>query len=149
MPGETSVNVSDISFIGDEEDEESSDEEDGGKHEDEDMDMDVDVEGGAVSPKNGRKKGKGRGRGRPPKASTIAAKAAQAAAAAKAAKEAKKKTTTKIGEVQLKLNKFMVKEQPEQSGEWSVYLPVGANVIEVGETGGMIWKVYAERLGDA
>lgn len=138
MPDETTVYVSNISFIGDEEDEESSDEED------DDMDMDVDIEGGSVSPKNGRKKGKGRGRGRPPKAATVAAKAA----AAKAAKEAKKKTITKIGEIQLKLNKFAVKEQPEQTGEWSVYLPVGSNVIEVGEAGGMIWKVYAERLGD-
>ncbi|KAH9486301.1 Protein polybromo-1 [Psilocybe cubensis] len=138
MPGETTVYVSNIMFMGDEEDEESSEEEE------DDIDMDVDVESGSVSPKNGRKKGKGRGRGRPPKATTMAAKAA----ATKAAKDAKKKTVTKIGEVQLKLNKFAVKEQPDQTGEWSVYLPVGSNVIEVGETGGMVWKVYAERLGD-
>ncbi|KAF4612236.1 hypothetical protein D9613_004216 [Agrocybe pediades] len=147
LPGETSVYLSNVCFLGDEEEEEHSSEEE----EEEDMDMDVDVEAADVSPSksaNGRRKGKGRGRGRPPKAAVLAAKAAQAAAAAKAAK-IKKKAATKVGEVQLKLNKFQVKEQPEKPGEWSVYLPVGSNVIEIGEVGGMVWKIYAERLGDA
>lgn len=146
-PGETSVYVTNISFLGDEDDDDQSSEE-----EEEDMDMDIDVEAGDVSPSksaNGRKKGKGRGRGRPPKAATLAAKAAQAAAAAKATKLSKKKAAVKVGEVQLKLNKFLVKEQADKPGEWSVYLPVGSNIIEVGEVGGMIWKVYAERLSDA
>jgi chromatin structure-remodeling complex subunit RSC4 len=145
-PGETSILVSNVSYLGDEEEEESSaDEGDGEKHEeDDDMDVDVDVD---VSPpsKNGRRRNKPRGRGRPPKAATIAAKAA---AAAKAAKAEKKKAISKVGEIQLKLNNFVVKEQPEEHGEWSVQLPAGPNIIEVGEVGGMVWKVYAERLGD-
>ncbi|KAF8910096.1 Bromodomain-containing protein [Gymnopilus junonius] len=150
MPGETTVLVNDISFMGDEEDEESSDEEehDGEKQEDEDaMDVDVDVETTEnPSPtKSGRKKGRGRGRGRTAKVT----RAAQAAQAMKAAKAAKKKAVTKIGEIHLKLNKIAVKELPEKPGEWNVYLPVGANTIEVGESGGMSWKIYAERLADA
>ncbi|KAJ3511349.1 hypothetical protein NLJ89_g4141 [Agrocybe chaxingu] len=150
VPGETSVLVSDVTYMQDDEDD-SSDEEDADadKHEKDEDDMDVDVEKETPSPpRNGKKKGKARARGRPPKASTVAAKAAQAAAAAKAEKAAKKKAVAKLGEIQLKLNTFVVKEQPEKPGEWSVYLPVGSNVIEVGEIGGMIWKVYAERLGD-
>ncbi|KAF8971682.1 Bromodomain-containing protein [Flammula alnicola] len=150
-PGETSVIISNITFMGDEDDDSSADEEDAEKQEEEDdADMDVDIESGAPSsPKNGRKKGKGRGRGRPPKAATIAAKVAQAAAVAKAAKVVKRKPANKIGEVQLKLNNFAVKDQPDTPGEWNVYMPIGSNIIEVGEVGGMIWKVYAERLGDA
>jgi len=93
--------------------------------------------------KHGRRRNKPRGRGRPLKAATIAAKAA---AAAKAARE-KKKAASKVGEIQLKLNNLVVKEQPEEHGEWNVQLPAGPNVIEVGEVGGMVWKVYAERLG--
>ena len=145
-PGETSILVSNVSYLGDEEEEESSaDEGDGEKHEDDDdMDVDVDMD---VSPpsKNGRRRNKPRGRGRPPKAATLAAKAA---AAAKAAKAEKKKAVSKVGEIQLKLNNFVVKEQAEEHGEWSVQLPAGPNIIEVGEVGGMVWKVYAERLGD-
>ncbi|PPQ73377.1 hypothetical protein CVT26_015480 [Gymnopilus dilepis] len=150
MPGEANVLVSEVSFMGEEEDEESSDEEehDAEKHEDEDaMDVDVDVESTeTASPtKNGRRKGKAKGRARP----TRNTRSAQAAQALKAAQAAKKKAVTKIGDVHLKLNKFAVKEQPEKPGEWNVYFPVGSNVIEVGESGGMTWKVYVERMAEA
>jgi len=143
VAGETSVLVNEVTYM-EEEDDEASDEEDmDAEKDDEDEDMDVDGE-----VKNGRKKMKTRGRGRPPKAATMAAKAAQAAAAVKAAKAAKKQAVAKLGEVQLKLNNCVVKEEAEKTGEWSIYLPVGSNVIEIGEVGGMIWKVYAERLAD-
>jgi hypothetical protein len=75
----------------------------------------------------------------------LAAKAAQAAAASKAAKAVKKKAQ-KVGEIQLKLNNNVVNEQPEKPGEWSVHVVSGTNVIEIGEVGGMVWKLYAERL---
>ncbi|KJA28510.1 hypothetical protein HYPSUDRAFT_128999 [Hypholoma sublateritium FD-334 SS-4] len=103
VPGESSIILSNITFLGDNEDEASSAEEDEAEK-DEEYDMDVDAEPGSASPsKNGRKKGKGRGRGRPPKASTLASKAA----AIKVTKTAKKKPTSKVGEIQLKLNNFI------------------------------------------
>ncbi|PPR01936.1 hypothetical protein CVT24_001275 [Panaeolus cyanescens] len=137
--GETTFIISDVSFMGEEEDESSD--------EDDDDDMDVDIETPQTSPKaNGRKKGKRRGR--PPKAVALAAKAQQAAAAARAAKAQKKKEASKIGEVQLKLNGVLVSEQTDNPGEWNVNLPVGSNTIEIGERGGMIWKIYAVRPAD-
>jgi len=135
VPGETSLLVNEVAYM-----EEGDDE----RSEDEHMDVDKDdndsmnVDSG-TSPS--RRKGKAKGRGRPPKA----AKAAQVATAAKPVK----KTTRKLGEVQLKLNNFVVGEQPEKPGEWNVYLVSGTNVIEIGEAGGMIWKLYAERIVEA
>lgn len=144
--GESSIIISNILYLGDDDEEESSaDENEAEKNED---DMDVDVESGSVSPKSNRRKGKGRGRGRPPKAGSLAAAKAAQAAATKASKASKKKPT-KVSEIQLKLNNFVVKEQSDTPGEWNIHLPVGSSTIEVGEVGGMIWKVYAERLADA
>ena len=145
MPGETTILLSNVSFLGDEEDESSGDEEaDVEKHEEEEeADMDVDVEADPPLPvKNGRKKGKGRGRGRPAKISTVTTRQA----AAKTMKQPKK-TPPKIGEVQVKLNGSLVKEQAEQAGQWSISVSVGSSVVEVGEVGGMLWKVYLQRIG--
>lgn len=145
MPGETSVLLSNVSFLGDEEDESSGDEEaDVEKHEEEEeVDMEVDIEADAPSPaKNGRRKGKGRGRGKPAKISTVTTRQA----AAKTMKQSKK-TPPKIGEVQVKLNGSLVKEQTEEAGQWSISVSVGSNVVEVGEVGGMLWKVYVDRMG--
>lgn len=146
VPGESSIILSNITFLGDNEDEASSAEEDD-VEKDEEYDMDVDAEPGSASPSKNvsRKKGKGRGRGRPPKASTLAAKAA----ATKVTKATKKKPTSKLGEIQLKLNNFVVKEQPDTEGEWNIYLPIGTSTIEVGEIGGMLWKIYTERLAES
>ena len=144
MPGETTIVLSNVLFLGDEEDESSGDEEaDVEKHEEEeDADMDVDIEADAPLPvKNGRKKGKGRGRGRPAKVSTITTRQATA----KTMKQ--KKTPPKIGEVQVKLNGSLVKAQPEQAGQWSISVSVGSSVVEMGEVGGMLWKVYLQRIG--
>ncbi|KAF6766736.1 RSC complex protein [Ephemerocybe angulata] len=125
LPGETRIIVSDVVFqtSHDEDDDESSDE-DEGDEEDYDEDMAVDT-----SPRNGKKKGKGRKRDRLP-----------------TAKSAKKKSS-KPGEVQLKVNGLVIREQAEQAGEWDIHLPMGSNTLEVGEVGGLIWKVYAERVG--
>jgi hypothetical protein len=145
VPGESSLLVSDVTYMEEEEEESSGDEHPDAEKEEDDDSMDVDHE---VSPsKETRKKGKARGRGRPPKA-MLAAKA-QAAATVKAAKSAKKKVSQKPEDIQLKLNNFIVTEQPEKPGEWNVCLVTGSNVIEIGEAGGMIWKLYAERIVDA
>jgi hypothetical protein len=144
MPGETTIVLSNVSFLGEEEDESSGDEAEVEKHEEEEeADMDVDVEAEPTLPvKNGRKKGKGRGRGRPAKVSTVTTRQA----AAKTMKQPKK-TPPKIGEVQVKLNGSLVKEQAEQAGQWSINISVGSSVVEVGEVGGMLWKVYLQKIG--
>ncbi|THH27664.1 hypothetical protein EUX98_g6524 [Antrodiella citrinella] len=49
------------------------------------------------------------------------------------------------GELQLKLN-GMVVPYAGRKGEWDVKLPGGYNVLEIGETGGMVWRVYLERV---
>jgi len=130
-PGERALRVADVTYMGDEEDDSSDDSEE----EEEDSEEEESEDSTA---KNGKKKGKGKGRGRG-KAVTAAAKARQAARAAK--KEARK-----IGEVQVKLNGCLVAHQADLSGQWTVDLQAGPNLLEVGEKGGLIWKVYAERL---
>jgi hypothetical protein len=130
-PGERTLSVSDVTYMGDD-DEDSSEEE---EEEEEDSDEE---ESDDAPAKNGKKRGKGKGRSRGKgKAATAAAKALQAARAAK--KEARK-----IGEVQVRLNGLIV--GANHPGQWVVDLQAGVNVLEVGEKGGLIWKVYAERL---
>jgi len=141
VPGESSLLVNDVTYMEEEEEESSEDEDMDAEKEEDDDSMDVDHD---VSPS--KKKGKAKGRGRPPKA-VLAAKAQ--AAAVKAAKTAKKKASRKPEDIQLKLNNFVVSEQPEKPGEWNVCLVTGSNVIEIGEAGGMIWKLHAERVADA
>ncbi|KAJ7170159.1 RSC complex protein [Mycena filopes] len=131
-PGERALSVADVTYMGDEEEESSeeseSEEEESGEEEESDPDGPA---------KNGKKKVKGKARSRKARAPTAAMRALQAARAAK--REARK-----IGEVQVKLNGFLV--TPQDPGQWLVELQVGANLLEVGETGGLIWSVYAERV---
>lgn len=136
LPGETGLHVSDVAFLEnhDEEDEEESSE---GEEDDED-----DYEDGTAmdtSPRSGKKKTKGRKRGRPTRASMRQANTAKSS----------KKRSSKPEELQLKINGQVVKEKGEQPGEWDVHVQLGYNTLEVGEVGGMIWKVYAERVGTA
>jgi hypothetical protein len=48
--------------------------------------------------------------------------------------------------VKILLNGSVVEEKDHCEGEWDAELRVGLNVLEVGEVGGMIWKVYMERV---
>jgi len=129
--GEHGLRVWNITYMGDDADESSAGEEEEEEEDEEDMDVDMPAS-------NGKKKGKGRRRGRgKAKANLKALKAARAA----------KKAPPKLGEIQVKLNGMVVAEKEDHSGEWTVDLPVGINFLEVGEKGGLIWKVYAERLG--
>lgn len=123
VPGETGVVVADVSFLGDPEEESSGDED--GDHDENEDEMEVDV-----PVKNGRKKGKGKGKARVTRSSKASPSKVKAV----------KKKVEKVGEVQLKVNGLVVKEQPEQPGEWNVHLPLGSNTLEVGEVGGLIWK---------
>lgn len=50
-------------------------------------------------------------------------------------------------QLQIKLNGGLVQPLPEKRREWEVRLPVGYNVLEIGEKGGMVWRVYLERVG--
>ncbi|KAG6865756.1 hypothetical protein C0991_011953 [Blastosporella zonata] len=126
-PGETEVHIGQVTFLGDEEDESSGDEE-----QEEEQDDVEDVETQAT---NGRKKGKGRGRGRP-KGSKAKGKAVVTL----------KKKKQKLGPVQVKLNGVVVKEQDGESGQWIVSPASGLSTIEIGESGGLIWKVYVQRM---
>jgi hypothetical protein len=135
LPGETRLVVSDVIFLNahqDDDEEESSNDE-----EEEDDDYDEDMAVDTTPTRNGRKKGKGRRRGRPTRASARQANNTKAL----------KKKPSKPGEVQLKVNGIVIKEQSDQHGEWDVQLPLGASTLEVGEVGGLIWKIYADRMG--
>ncbi|KAJ3763401.1 Bromodomain-containing protein [Lentinula raphanica] len=126
---EKSVCVQEIIFMA--EAGESSGEEDDG--EDDTAEMDVD---GAPEPEPVKKR-----RGRPPKVVK-----APPASKPKTA-PVKKKKQKKRSEVVVKVNGATVKEDEERSGKWKVELTVGRNVLEIGEQGGLIWTVYAERVG--
>jgi chromatin structure-remodeling complex subunit RSC4 len=137
--GETGLQVSQIRFLRDEEGESSSEEEEPDvepkleEEEEEEEAMDT-----SVPVKNGKKKGKGRGRGRP--------KGTTKAAIIKARAVTPKKQAKKQGPLELKLNGVLVKGQEDQEGSWMVDLCVGSNVVEVGETSGLVWKAYVERM---
>ncbi|TFK26643.1 peptidase M24A, methionine aminopeptidase [Coprinopsis marcescibilis] len=114
-PGESRVIVKGVAFMNyrDDEEEESSDEEEEDEDEEDEDDMDVDT----TPTKNGRaKKAKGKKRGRPP----------TRASARQANLKSVKKKSSKPGEIQVKVNSQVIKEQPEQPGEWDIHLPVGA-----------------------
>ncbi|KAI0652506.1 Bromodomain-containing protein [Trametes meyenii] len=115
---ETSVLLSDITFLGREDGEESSDEDhDGDK---------PDGEEGA-SPTKGKK------RSRPPRKRGKTAES----------KKAKSKATESAGGVQVKVNGIALKGG--ESGVYEVQPPSGVSMLELGEKGGMIWKVYMDR----
>ncbi|GLB35855.1 putative bromo domain containing protein [Lyophyllum shimeji] len=134
VPGETEVRVSQVTFIGDEEEESSGEEEEEEvelKQEEEEEDMETDA-----PLRSGRKRGKAKGKGRP---KAIAKTAAKAKAVAPKKKQ-------KMGPIQVKLNGSIVQEHEGEIGRWTVNPAVGSSVLEVGESGGPIWKVYIHRL---
>ena len=52
-------------------------------------------------------------------------------------------------EVQLKCNGTVVQPLEDEKETWEVNLVVGMNVIEVGEAGGVVWRMYLERTAAA
>jgi chromatin structure-remodeling complex subunit RSC4 len=144
--GESEIDVDDLVFLADEEEEGSSDEdEDDFKLEDEN---DVDTDGPTSSAKNGRtRKGRSSTR-RSQKTTPTNMRTTRSAAAVAKSKVLEKKKEEKIEEVQLKLNGTVVNEKQEATRQWNINLSSGSNTLEVGEKGGLMWKVYIERLAD-
>lgn len=122
--GESNISLGDVRFLGGAEEDHGSDEE--VEEEDEDD------EG---SPRNEKGKAK-RGRGRPKK---VVPKP-------KVMRTVKARKATPLRDnVKVMLNGNVVQEK-EDNGNWEMELRLGSNVLEVGEDGGMIWKVYMERV---
>jgi uncharacterized protein YfaP (DUF2135 family) len=144
--GESEINVDDLVFLADEEEEGSSDEEEEELKQEEENDIDTD--GPTSSAKNGRtRKGRSSIR-RSQKTTPTNMRTTRSAAAVAKNKVLEKKKEEKIEEVQLKLNGTVVNEKQEATRQWNVNLSAGSNTLEVGEKGGLMWKVYIERLAD-
>jgi hypothetical protein len=129
--GEKSIIVAEIKFFGD--DDETGDEECDGN----DEQPDDEEEEEEPSPRK-------RGRGRPPKNPKAKAKAAALAKKAEQ-KKAQNAPTPQQESILINLNGTAMNEKLED-GVWNMDLQVGSNVLEVGEKGGYVWKVYLERV---
>jgi len=130
--GEISLSIADIKFFGDEDRDSSDEDADGHDLEEEEEEEPL--------PKK-------RGRGRPPKNSKVKAKIAKKSDPA--GKKTSKAATPSRESIQVVLNSKPVGEKPEQEGVWDMELQSGTNVLEVGEKGGHVWKVYLERVATA
>ncbi|KAJ3800207.1 RSC complex protein [Lentinula aff. detonsa] len=126
---EKNLSVQEISFMAEAGD--TSGEEDEGEDDTAEMNVDAAPEPGPLKKR----------RGRPPKIAKAATPKPKTSALPK------KRKPKKRSEIVVKVNGNAVKEEGERSGTWTVELTVGRNVVEVGEQGGLIWKVYAERIG--
>lgn len=133
---ETALQISDIVFLGEEE-EESSDEEDHIEEKQEGEEEEEETQ--SPSPlRNGKRSRRAKGRGRP-KATT------RPPVAPSKAKIVKKKAD-KIGEIEVKSNGTVILGDNDSAmGPWSIKLGVGTNIVDVGERGGLMWRVHAER----
>lgn len=129
--GEISLSITEIKFLGDE-DRDSSDE-DADVHEPEEEEEEE------LVPKK-------RGRGRPPKNPKVKAKVVTAKKSDPVGKKTLKATTPSRETIHIVLNGKPVGEKPEQEWVWDMELQAGTNVLEVGEKGGHVWKVYLERV---
>jgi chromatin structure-remodeling complex subunit RSC4 len=144
-PGETAVSVADVQFLPAEDDigegsggEEDDHEEHGEKDDDDGDESTIEVE---TPTRNGRRKKKGRGRAK--------GRSAALTAKAKSKTNVKKPKTVLLPEdVHVKLNGSQMKAKEDNSGEWFVELPIGSHVLEVGTKGGMVWKVFVERVNE-
>lgn len=146
-PGETGLHVDDLVFAGDEDGEESTDEEEEEELKQEEEDDDMEVDGSTSSPKNGKtRKGKPAVR-RSQRAAAVTTRTTRSTVAKNKVQE-KQKEAEKVEEVLLKLNGVAVKEKEDTMRQWNVNLPIGSNILEVGEKGGLMWKVYVERIAD-
>lgn len=130
--GEISLSITEIKFLG-VEDRDSSDE---------DADAHDEPEEGEEEELVPKK----RGRGRPPKNPKVKAKIVIAKKSDLVVKKTLKAATPSRESIHIVLNGKPVVEKPEQEGVWDMELQIGTNVLEVGEKGGHVWKVYLERV---
>jgi hypothetical protein len=129
---ERRLRISDIKFLRDEGEESGVEDAQEEQEDKEDDDEELEVEG---ITKNGKKKSKGKSKGK------ARGKTGSKTKAARSAKKAK----PKMDEIQVKVNGVITKESEDHAGEWQLELLVGWNAIEIGEKGGLIWKVQVER----
>lgn len=127
--GEISLSIAGVKFLGDE-DRDSSDEE-------------LDAHDLVEEEEEEEPLPKKRGRGRPPKNSKVKAKTTKKS---DAGKKTSKAATPSRESIQVVLNGKPVGGKAEQEGVWDIELQSGTNVLEVGEKGGHVWKVYLERV---
>jgi len=130
---EWSVGVSGVRFYPSDEDEDDGMDVDGSvdaRKEEEEEGEDEDEPEAVV--KQSPKRGRGRPKKKPGK--STATKVTSSKGKARAA-----------GELQVKLNGVVVPHTGKK-GEWEMKLPTGYNVLEIGENGGMVWRVYLERM---
>jgi len=141
VPGETGLNVDDLVFSGDDESEESSegDDEEELKQEEEDEDDSI------SSPKNSKTRNIKVAVRRSQRTVAVPTRTTRSTIAKNKIQE-KKKEIEKVEEVLLKLNGVVVKEKEDAARQWNMGIPAGSNVLEVGEKGGLMWKVHIERV---
>ncbi|KAH9829449.1 Bromodomain-containing protein [Rhodofomes roseus] len=143
--GETSVHVSGVRFLKlDHEDEESSDDEEKlqkpEEEEEEENGEEKVKEKEEEEPKPEKRK-----RGRPPKKKKqLVVEEAKIEESAK--KKGKARAKQPPGETQVKLNGAVVNALDDNKSEWDLELPIGPNLVEIGEKGGTPWRVYLDRM---
>ncbi|KAH7886072.1 RSC complex protein [Phlebopus sp. FC_14] len=131
--GEESVSVGEVKFIGDAE-------HDGSDEEADVQDVEEEEEEEEPAPKK-------RGRGRPPKNPKGKAKVvATTRKGDPALKKSHKPSDHSHEGIQIILNGTLVLEKADEEGVWDMELQVGSNVLEIGEKGGHVWKVFLERM---
>ncbi|KAI0348282.1 Bromodomain-containing protein [Trametopsis cervina] len=131
---ETSVHIADVrlSGPGGEEEEESDDE---GKGKDKLHERREEEEEEEDEEESHQKPRRGRGRPRKKRAKTTESPKGKGKAMAQLP-----------AEIQVKLNGIVIDPQEDEKSAWDVEIPIGSNVVEVGEPEGSIWRVYLERL---
>jgi hypothetical protein len=134
--GEGSISIADVRFLAAEEEEQGSEDE-AAEEEEEDTEEEP-------APRNGKGKAK-RGRGRPKAVTRATAAKTKATRSTKTAAPPKASTPLQDS-VKILLNGSVVEVKEDREGEWDMELRLGQNVLEVGEEGGMVWKVYMERV---
>ena len=55
-----------------------------------------------------------------------------------------KSAETAPGPLQVRLNGVLFSSREDET--WEIQLPYGLSILEVGEKGGMVWKVYLDRV---
>lgn len=135
LPGEDTVSIGEVRLL----------RPDNVADESEDSESDSEAEEEASLP--AQKRGRGR-----PKATSAIKTAAAEKAARRAARAARRASPVPSADFKLTLNgipttKSGINSNNQEDGpKWDLEMPKGINIIEMGEEGGMSWKVYVERV---
>ncbi|TFY71043.1 hypothetical protein EVG20_g1963 [Dentipellis fragilis] len=125
-PGEQGLRIANVLYLGVEEEESSSDEEQVDEEEEEEDE----------APRKGKGKGKGK-----------AASGKRKNGGVRIKDGVKLPPKHLPPQLQVKLDASALTPVNEDEEEWDVELPVGSHVLELGEKGGLAWKVYVDRIG--